>query len=146
MHVRQQVRDAVVARLFGLTLTGPHVFKQRLRPVDQANLPCILVNTDEEEVLPATIHSTIARQLVLTIRCMAQGTDGSLDDTLDEIAEDVEAELGNGTPILVGASEQLLLTAVGVEFDTEGEKPAGALTLTYRYEYFTTTAAPGTAL
>jgi hypothetical protein len=145
MHVRQQVRDAVALRLIGLPLTGSNVFKKRLRPLDPTQLPCILVNTDEEEVLPATIHTMIQRQLTLTVQCMAQGTDGVLDDTLDDIAEDVEAELASGA-ILPSASEMMILTGVGVEFDTEGEKPAGILTLTYRYDYFTETAAPGTAL
>lgn len=145
MHVRQQVRDAVGARLLGLPLTGARVFKKRLRPVDPTDLPCLLVATDEEEILPATIHTHILRQLVLTIRCVAQGTDGVLDDTLDDIAEDVEERLAT-SPILIGTSEQLLLTGVGIETDIEGDKPTGVLTLTYRYDYFTETAAPGTAL
>ena len=146
MHVRTQIRNAAVTRLAGLALTGANVFASRIRPVDSTKMPCLLVYTDEEELGPATVHGTYARDLTLSIKIVAEQSGEGIDALLDDIAEDVEAELGNATPLLVGASQQLTLTSIAVEFDDEGEKPAGSLTLAYRFQYFTTTAAPGTAL
>lgn len=146
MHIRTQVRNAAVTRLAGLSFTGAHVYASRVRPVDSTLMPCLLIYTDEEELGPATMHGTYARALTLAVKIVAEQSGEGIDALLDNIAEEVEAELGSSTPLLVGASQQLTLTGITVEFDDEGEKPAGSLTLTYRFEYFTTTAAPGTAL
>ena len=82
MHVRQQVRDAAVARLTGLPLTGARVFASRIRPIEQSQLPCLLVQTNDEEVLPATVHGAYARQLQLVVECVAQASGDTLGQHL----------------------------------------------------------------
>jgi hypothetical protein len=144
MHVRTQIRNAVVARLTGLPLTGANVFASRVYPIDDTQLPALLINTDGEEIEP-NATGLLIRSLALAIRVLVRKPGVGLDDDLDTIAEDVEEAMATG-PLLAGASEQMTLTALAVEFDREGDAPFGVLTLNYRIDYITTSAAPGSAL
>ena len=144
-HVRRQIREAAATALTGLATTGARVFQSRLRPLRDADLPCLLVNTDDEEIDTLTIgsHPTQERQLALKVRAVAKDA-SDLDDTLDGIAEQVEPVLNGAT--LSGKAKKCLLASIRVEMDETLEKPVGTITLEYRVTYFTTPAAPGTAL
>jgi hypothetical protein len=144
MHVRTQIRNAVVARLTGLPLTGLNVFASRVYPIEDSQLPALMVNTDAEEIEP-NAAGVLIRSLTLAVRVLVRKPGGGLDDDLDTIAEDVEEAMALG-PLLPGASEQITLTSLAVEFDREADAPFGVLTLNYRIDYVTTSAAPGSAL
>lgn len=145
MHVRQQIREAAASALTGLTTTAARVFQSRVRPLRDADLPCLLINTDDESIesTNAVAGGEIDRTLTLSVRAVAKVSD-TLDDTLDTIAEQVEPVLNNAT--LGGLVRGLTLERIRVEMDDALEKPAGVLTLEYRAVYFTTPGQPGTAL
>lgn len=144
-HVRRQIREAAATALTGLATTSTRVFQSRIHPLRDADLPCLLISTDDEsiEAENAVMGGELTRDLALTIRGVAKAT-ANLDDTLDGIAEEVEPVLNSAT--LGGLVKRCTLEKISVEMDDTLEKPAGVITLTYRTTYFTSPAAPGTAL
>lgn len=144
-HVRRQIREATAAALTGLATTGSRVFQSRVYPLKDADLPCLLINTDDEQVEAenAVQGGELTRVLTLTVRGVAKDT-ATLDDTLDAIAEQVEPVLNGAS--LGGLVKRCTLDRIAVEMDDALEKPVGVITLTYSTLYFTSPAAPGTAL
>lgn len=144
-HVRRQLREAAAAAVTGLSTTAGRVFQSRVYPLRDADLPCLLVSTDDERIDAgnAAMGGELERELTLTVRGVAKAT-ADLDDTLDAIAEQVEPMLNGAT--LGGKAKKCLLTAINVEMDDVLEKPVGSISLEYRITYFTSPALPGTAL
>ena len=144
-HVRRQIREAAATALAGLATTGSRVFQSRVYPLRDADLPCLLISTDDEQVDQnnAVSGGEMTRELTLTVRGVAKAN-ADLDDTLDGIAEQVEPVLNVST--LGGNVKTCRLVGIKVEMDEALEKPVGIITLEYRTLYFTTPAAPGTAL
>jgi len=134
-HARQTIREAAATLLTGLTSTGSRVFQSRIVP--QTTLPCLLVMTDAEEIAPGAFEKQLDRRLTLTVVGVAKAG-STLDDNLDTIAAEVETALGS--------DYRYELTGIDVDFDETLEKPAGRITLTYAYRYFTNAGAPGTVL
>lgn len=132
-HVRQQIRSHIATLLTGLTTTGSKVFKSRMRPQDQ--LPCLLVTTQDEDIETGA-SGTTDRSLQLVVRGFAKGN-STLDDTLDQIALEVET---------VMATEGYDLRKIEIDFDDELEKPVGSVSLHYQILYFTPAGNPGTKL
>lgn len=143
-HVRQQIREAAAAAVTGLTTSGSRVFQSRVHPLDASKLPCLLVNTDEEEVTGMRISAPdyLDRSLVLTVRAVATGS-SNLDDTLDTMISEVEVALGN--TLLGGLVKRLGLESLAIEQDTV-EKPVGIATMRYRAQYMTAANAPNSAV
>ena len=144
-HVRQQIREAAAAALTGLASAGNRVFQSRLRPLRDADLPCLLVNTDDEEVdtLGMGVHPAQERQLALKVRCVAKDA-SDLDDTLDSLLAEVETALDGQT--FGGKAKGIVLTGISIEMNDELEKPVGIATATYQVTYYTAAGSPGSAL
>lgn len=144
-HVRQQIREAAATVLTGLSTSGAHVFQSRLRPLRDADMPCLLVNTDDEEIETLGIgqHPTQERQLVLKVRAVAKDS-SDLDDTLDTMLAEVETALDGQT--FSGKAKSIVLTGINIEMNDELEKPVGVATASYQVTYYTAAGSPGTAL
>ena len=143
-HVRRQIREAAAAAVTGLATTSTRVFQSRIYPLRDADLPCLLINTDDEDIESGGVaDAAMRRDLRLSVRGVAMVGD-ALDDTLDGIAEQVEAALAGST--LGGLVKMLDISGIRVEMDDGVQKPVGVISLDYRATYFTTPAAPGTAL
>lgn len=143
-HVRRQIREAAAALVTGLGTTGSRVYQSRVYPLKAADLPCLLVNTDDEEASSDSIGAlTFERVMRLTVRGVAQAT-VDLDDTLDGILEQVETVLNGAT--YSGLAKQTALSSVRVQMTDELDKPAGVIEMQFNVTYFTAGSAPGTAL
>jgi hypothetical protein len=144
-HVRRQIREAAAAALTGLATTGSRVFQSRINTLRDPDLPCLRISTDDEQIDAenAVMGGELTRELTLVVKGVAK-TATTLDDTLDGIAEQVEPVLNGAS--LGGLVKRCTLERIGVEMDDTLEKPAGVITLQYRTLYFTSPAAPGTAL
>lgn len=131
-HLRTQIRNEITALVTGLASTGSRVFTSRMLPQDQ--LPCLLVQTNDEDVSGGAVGALQDRVLTLVIRGYAKAST-ALDDTLDQIALEVETALaGHATASL---------DRVEIDFDDSLEKPVGVVTLNYRIPYFTRAGSPG---
>jgi len=145
-HARQQIREAAAALLTGLTTTGTRVHQSRLPYVSlgDAELPALLVVTNDESVEPHTIGSGLERRLTLTVSGLAK-TGTNLDDTLDTIAAEVETAIG-AARTLGGKCTDIRLTSLRVGIDTSLETDVGRVDLEYEVLYFTNAGAPGTLI
>lgn len=143
-HVRQQIREAVATAVTGLTTTGARVYQSRVRPLSDADLPCLLVSSDDETVQRESFDADciLRRELVVSIRAAAKAT-SALDDTLDTIIKEVETALA---ATAIGGADGLTLASVQIEMDDSLEKPVGMANLRYAVTYFTAAGSPTTAL
>lgn len=131
-HARTQIRESIATLVTGLATTGSRVFQSRMRPQDEASLPCLLVTTNDESI-DQSIGDTQTRALSVTVRGFAMGA--TVDDTLDQIALEVETALAD--------HYRASLDRLEVDFEDDGlQKPVGSITLNYRYQYFTAAGNP----
>lgn len=143
-HVRTQIRNAAVAALTGLATTGARVYPSRLLPLHDVDLPCLLVNTNEEAIAGQDISGVFQeRVLQMTVRAAAK-VSGTLDDALDALVADVETALDAQT--FGGLAKSVDLQTITVEMDDTQEKPVGIAEMGYRITYYTAAGSPGTAL
>jgi hypothetical protein len=142
-HVRRQIRDAAAAALAGLVTTGSRVYPSRTKVMQDAHLPGLRVYTDEEdiEISSLGVSRLLERQLTLVVEAVAKVND-TLDDTLDQIIQEVEVALAPG---LTGA-KWVTLTRVEIEMNDEGEKDTGIARMQFSAPYITSHDAPDVAL
>ena len=141
-HVRQQVRERAGTILTGLSLTGSNVFESRLYPLIDADLPCILITTDGEEIIESTISGVVQRSILLNIAIKDKLTT-DLDDRIDAISIEVETAIANDTSAILRNSA---LVDVEIELDPDGDQPIGTAKLLYRVQAFTAPNDPETLI
>jgi hypothetical protein len=143
-HIRRQVRDAAVAALTGLATTGSRVFASRIYPLQDAELPGLLVYTQNEDAARAELGGLLfERTLELVIEGHVKAADG-FDDTADAIAKEAEAALAANQGI--GGAKYVHLRRTEVEFDAQAEQGAARIRLTFEVLYYTTLGSPDVAL
>jgi len=143
-HVRKQLRGQVATLVQSLTTYAVNVYKNRRYPVDSSELPCLIVQTGEEEIEILTIDypAQQLRQEQLIISVIAETTVG-MDDMLDEICKDIEVALAGNVSI---AKSFKLDSTSGIEPNIVGEKPVGVVDMRFVAEIYTLENAPFTAL
>ena len=134
-HARTQIRESCATRMMGLATTGSNVFQSRMYAPE--SLPCLLVTTNDEEVSPGSIGNMQERVLQLVVRGFAKGGT-TLDDTLDQIALEVETAMSS--------ESRAVLDTVEIDYDDSLEKPVGSIALKYRVTYFTAENNPATII
>jgi hypothetical protein len=141
-HVNKQVRDAVIARLTGLTTTGARVHEYLVNPIDSiTDLPALNIVTASDSAVSVVVHApkVYERTVSVTISAYASGNSG-LAGLLDLIRKEVELALG--AAITIGAIT-LDVTYQDSETDiTEGERQAGELKMQYNVVVMHTATAP----
>ena len=148
-HVRQQIRDAVAVMLGGLSLTGSRVFKNRLQRLDEADLPCLLISTDNEQISPQTfgINAVLERDLTLTIKAIVQDSVTYADD-IDTVIKDVEQVISlnitNNT--LAGLVKTIRLQSIEFNDDGQGEQPIAEATMNFSVSYYTLANTPDSSI
>ncbi|WP_114393237.1 hypothetical protein [Oleisolibacter albus] len=94
-HVRQQIRDRLVADLTGLPTSGNRIYPAKRTPWDHTagQLPGIALYTDTETAVPADKAGRHLRTLTLVVECAARGDDRGAEDSLDTLCAEVEAAI-----------------------------------------------------
>lgn len=145
-HVRTSIRTAIASRLTGLTTTSTRVYPSRIQPLADANLPCLRVYLDEEEIGTdgAGANPLLERSAVLRVECCAKAVSG-LDSTLDTMVAEVETAIATAADPTFGGvtSSRPLPVSISVDIDDGLEKPVGIATITYRVFYITLAGSPG---
>jgi hypothetical protein len=142
-HTHKQIRDALATALTGLTTSGARVYKNRLYPMDTAELPGLRIYLDSDAVEVETIHSPLVygHDLSVTVEACARAS-SALDDTLDTMALEIETALASGITISGKKIEPIL---TGSQYDDEpGSPPVGVKRLTFSMAYYTASNAPQT--
>ena len=147
-HLRRQIREAAVTAVTGLATTGARVFKNRVYPLQDSELPALVIATNDEAISSETAPRPRSqqRELALVIEAVAKAND-DLDDTLDQIAKEVEIALAaNGQAWLAGIAKWASLSQIEIELRGESEKVTGSARLTYLVTYMALETAPDVAL
>jgi hypothetical protein len=144
-HVRQQIREAVAALLTGLTTSGARVFQSRVHVLADADLPGLVITTNEEQAEFASIGSLalLNRQLNLQVRALAKAN-ANLDDTLDTMIKEVEAALSANVTAntLGGLAKSIALSSIYIDMNADAEKPMGQAVISFNVLYKTVANAP----
>jgi len=146
---RKAIRDQVVKILKNKTAVGPRVFPNSTVPTWEKELPVILIFPTSE---PASKFSAAPRELertlTLAVEIVASGPEvdeegnpppagvKSLEDILDEIAEQVECEMSRDTSLADTADDSVLVNSE-FEFEGIGGVPIGSARLSFEISYLT---------
>tara|TARA_B100001094_G_scaffold309539_1_gene343296 strand:- start:496 stop:939 length:444 start_codon:yes stop_codon:yes gene_type:complete len=145
-HIRQQIRDRIIADVTGLATTGANVYDSKLYNILQGELPALAVYTQNETSEISTIapNVTLDRELEVIIECYAEANQ-NIENTLDTIAGEVENSLGTDLTLNNLCITQFL-SSTDIDFTSEGEKPLGICKLTYNVRYMNTVTNSSTPL
>lgn len=141
-HVRKQLRDAVVSALTGLATTGTNVFGSRVRPLEDSAIPGLLVFLTDEDSQDVTVSDPVLQERLQEVRVEGYAkADTALDDTLDQIAKEVEVALS--ATLTIGGKKILLgYDGCSAELDEKGEEPTGSITLRFKAQVYTAAGIP----
>jgi len=134
-HKRQKIRHAMRGILAAHPdLTG-RVFTTRARPVEQAELPVVILYGLEESAERITYQGALQRSLVVAVEIRISSA-GFLDDALDNLCALVEALFAMNRNI-GGLALDSVLSATSIGLDGEGEARQAIATLRYTVKYST---------
>ena len=144
-HVRQQIRERIGTTLTGLTTTGTNVFESRVYPLEDSKLPALIIYTKSEESMPIEIGSdrTMERSLTVNIEGYVKAN-SNFDDTVDTIYKEVETAMATDIT-LNGLAKDSFLETTEIEFNAEGEKPVGFVTMSFKVDYYVLESSPDVA-
>lgn len=148
-HYRQTIRNAVVDILDGLETTEDRVFATRTAPLASDKLPALCIYTVSETSEPHRIGSSraVLRKLSLVVEGVAEVNE-TLDDTLDDIAAEVETAIGADTTLGLSSGVYdctLDSTQIAIRGGAESKKETGSVVMTFTVNYRTLLANPATA-
>tara|TARA_R100000664_G_C2693738_1_gene96815 strand:+ start:267 stop:713 length:447 start_codon:yes stop_codon:yes gene_type:complete len=145
-HIRQQIRERVGTVLNGLTTTGSNVFETRVYPLENTNLPALVIYTKDETSEPLVISTdrVMSRELELIVEIYVKQT-SNFDDEVDKICKEVEIAISADTTIN-GLAKDCFLQSTSIEYNTEGEKPLTFASLTFLTNYYVNETRPDIAV
>ena len=147
-HVRTQIRYAAATALTGLAKTGTKVFKSRVRPLDDDELPCLLVYCDDEQNIDratAGNPARLQRELALIVKGLAKKST-ALDDELDVICKEVEVAIAGNVTLGGLVRMGVTLRSIAVTMNEDGQTPCGEIIMEFSANYSTYSNAPELAL
>ena len=145
-HIRQQIRERAGTVLTGLTTTGSNVFETRIYPLENTNLPALVIYTKNETSEPIVISTNrlMSRELELIVEVYVKQT-SNFDDQVDKICKEVEVAISADTT-LNGLAKDCFLQSTEIEYNTEGEQPLSFAVLTFLTNYYVQETAPDVAV
>ena len=145
-HIRQQIRERAGTVLTGLTTTGSNVFETRVYPLENTNLPALVIYTKNETSEPLVISTNrvMSRELELIVEVYVKQT-SNFDDEVDKICKEVEVAISADTT-LNGLAKDCFLQSTEIEYNTEGEQPLSYAVLTFLTNYYVQETAPDVAV
>lgn len=136
-HVRQQIRDDIVTTLTGLATTGSNVFRSRIFPLEETNLPalCVYTKSETSEYDTIGLPRSVNRVLDVAVEAYVKGV-SNYDNTLDTIAVEMEEAIAADIT-LGGLAKDAQITAFEADFAGDGEQPVAVGRFTVTVEYRT---------
>ena len=143
-HIRQQIREKFGTTLTGLNTTGSRVYESRVYPLE--TVPALIIYTKEESSEPIVIGTdrVMSRELSVVVEGYAKAT-SDFDDTIDTISKEVEEAIA-ADRTLDGLAKDCYLESTEIEFNGEGEKPLGYVSLTFLTNYYVQETNPDVAV
>lgn len=139
-HPRTQIRNAFVARLIDATAAEERVHAGRLMPIEEPQLPAIIVHTREKEEVTRRSSSGWngfeERRCIVSVVCVAQSFD-DIDADLDSMAAQVEAALQAWVIPGFESADPFLVDTDAADPEFDGSLSTSALILRYGVTYRT---------
>lgn len=146
-HIDKQLRDAATALLTGLTTTGSRIYKSRVYPMRDADLPGLRIYVDESSISVASLGGAKRyqeRTISLVVEFCAKAT-SSYDDQADASKKEIEIAIGNANTI-TSTVKYAQLARIETERSGEGEQVLMMTRLTFDCVAYTAMNAPDVAL
>ena len=147
-HVAEQIIAAAVSALGSLNTTGSNAFASREYPLQDSELPAILIDHGNEELESVGLGASrvIERTLELVVIAKVKKTSGALARTdLNTIRKEVESALASDNT-LGGTCKYVNPRRYEMELDEEGEKSRASGTMFFEVFYATALNAPDVPL
>lgn len=140
-HLRRQIREAAATSLAGLTTTGSRVYQMRIYPLQDGELPGLLVFTKDEAAERVTFPrpSIFERSVELVVEGYAKAN-SDLEDTLDAIAKEVEVAIATD-PGFAGLAKSTTYRSTEVEL-VDAESPVGMVRIVFDCVYMAREDSP----
>lgn len=135
---RTEIRNAFAAAITGLPTAGGRVFVSRMRPLDSADLPAVLVFSGEdspEAVL--TSGKVLLRSYQLRADILVKERDGA-EDTADAVLQEMVAALCASPAAMTLGGKVTSLRYIGAgaaEMDITADKPAVRIPVLFEVKY-----------
>ena len=144
-HVRQQLVDAVVTRLTGLTTTAARVFADRPEDyaLQESELPCLLVYDEgEPQVAELALHTRILdRTVALRVDAVVKSVSGA-STTVRTICSEVETALGSAVTVDGKAVDVLYRRTDYAPPAADSDRPVARISMFFEAQLATAAAAP----
>lgn len=140
MHVRQMLREAVAEVLRTEDLFA-EVFTNRQVDIGTAQLPAVVIITEDEDSENHDKDGTLSRDIQLQVMVFLDGVTEDLDDALDDACEAVERNMAQ----LFGLLKRIELRSTVLDFqpDEAGQLWYGIALLNYVCTAMTQEGEPG---
>jgi len=130
-HVRNQIRDAIVAAVSNLTTTQTRVYKTRVFAMTDDNIPGLTIYTENETSQDISLGFPRLQRRTVTGIIEAYGKLASgVEDQLDTICKEVEIAIA-ADPTLGGKCKEIHITQTDIKFD-DLDKAIGCAALTWQ--------------
>lgn len=143
-HARKQLRDAVLTALRALPTTGANVYQSRATPLTQDELPGIVIVMPSEQSAVSAGDAASKQDRVAQLLVIGMAEDAQPEDTIDQIAAEVEAAL-LADPTLGGLAKNVSLDST-VKDIGDGQQETGEVRLVFSVLYRTAQGVPTTII
>lgn len=154
LHMRDQIMDAIITALTGLTTTASRVYGDRdelTEPLENNELPGLTVNQVSESTEAATLAAPrrLTHALDVDIVALVKRTTNTLTrKQLNLIDQEIQSALGaNAAALSLGVGAKYI-SKVQSDFEIVGDadKPIGRARFRYQVLYLTDENAPDVAV
>lgn len=136
LHRAEQIIAAVKTTLTGLTTTGARVYRGRVTALADTNLPALCIYQGADTELMQFSQALIDSELTITIEVLVKTSSEQVDTLLNlirkEVAIALRADYTQGLAFVINTMEG---TADAPELSGDGEKPAAAMKLEWKFHY-----------
>ena len=142
-HVAEQIVAAAKTALTGLTTTGANVFDSRVYPIQDAELPGLLIDQGAEDSKISSMGAARINERLMELVVIAKvKQDASYRTLVNTIRKEVETKLDQG----LAPAKYVRPKSFEIELSGDGEKPVASGTMTFEVLYYTAQGAPDVAL
>jgi len=150
-HVRKQLRDAIRARITGLSTTGSKVYDAPSDPIPPTELPALALYLLSETAETTTKNRQQERVLEIRIEALAAyrsplaGEVNATADELDQMAAEIEAALA-GDLTFGSLVRDVQFQGTEIDFTPDGQSQTAMARLRFSLTYDTREGQPETVL
>lgn len=135
-HRAEQILDAVVTSLTGLSTTGSNIFRGRHYSLESGSMPALLVYMGSDEPIEMLSQSLIDSLIEVRVESRTMSPTAQLDESLNQIRKEVtialQADFSQGLDFVLNLEEG---KADEPEFSDSGEQPVARQVMNWRITY-----------